>query len=500
MKRSELFHMAWPEGLPFTVKEMPETDPEIKGICYRSDRVEPGDLFVAVSGHATDGHRYAKDAASRGAVLLVAERPVPEAGIPTILVDDSRRALSALSAAFFGFPAEHLTLIGVTGTNGKTTTARITETILAKAGFATGGIGTIDCHYAGTSIPAANTTPESHDLHATLAAMRDAGITHVVMEVSSHGADLGRIADIPFAVAVFTNLTQDHLDYHGDLATYWGCKRRFLETVARSKANGASSRVVLNMDDPHGEDLINGLLKEGLADRLLSVGTHPDAIIRPGSPRFSLSGIRTTISTPEAAFPVAAPLVGGFNLENILCATGAAVALGIDANIIKKALESDIAVPGRLEPVFDTKGRFVFVDYAHTPDALEKVLRTVRHLTEKRLITVFGCGGDRDVTKRPLMGKIAAEIADLCVITSDNPRTEDPDAIIQDICEGMQGGANIIVEPDRESAILTAIAKAEPEDAVVIAGKGHETYQIIGAATLDFDDRTMARKGLSPLA
>ncbi|MCW7752559.1 UDP-N-acetylmuramoyl-L-alanyl-D-glutamate--2,6-diaminopimelate ligase [Desulfobotulus sp. H1] len=497
MKVSDLFS-PW-ESLqtpPFLIEESPPENPDITGIQYNSRKVQPGDLFVAVPGLVADGHTFAPVAAKNGAVFLVAERPVPEAGLPTIIVNDSRRALAALSAAFYQFPAEDLTLIGITGTNGKSTTAHILEEILRRAGHTTGVMGTIDWHYPGHSESVSTTTPESRDLQARLAAMRDAGVTHVVMEVSSHAIDLGRIAHTPFDVAVFTNLSQDHLDYHSNMGTYWACKQSFLEGVLGGHFGKKEASLVINIDDERGEQLLNHCIAKTGGNRLFSTGRHPDALIRPGSPRFSLSGIRCSLMTPEETIPVACPLVGAFNLENMLGATAAALALGIKPQTIKEALESSLAVPGRLEPVPDPKGRHIFVDYAHTPDALEKALTALRKCSRGRLIVLFGCGGDRDRTKRPVMARIAADTADFCVITSDNPRKEDPDSIIQDILHGIPEGTLLAVEKDREKAIFQAIAMAEPGDVLLIAGKGHETYQIVGDTIHPFDDRAVAAKGV----
>ena len=498
MNIAQLFSSShWPKGMPFALKNSLPGDRQITGIQYRSDQVRPGDLFVAVPGLATDGHLYAPDAAARGASILVAERPVPEAGLPTLLVDDSRKALAALSAVFYGFPAKNLTLIGVTGTNGKSTTTHILEAILREAGWTTGVMGTIDWHYPGHVEPTGTTTPESRDLQARLATMRDAGVSHVVMEVSSHAADLGRIVHTPFDVAVFTNLSQDHLDYHKTMDAYWAAKKGFLESVLDGRNGKDGASLVVNIDDPAGEALLNLCLSRTGGKGLISTARrHPEALIRPGDPRLSATGIRCNLTTPTHTFPILSPLVGTFNLDNLLSATGAAIALDICGNTIKKALEGPLAVPGRLERIQDPKGRFIFVDYAHTPDALEKALLTLKETTPGRLIVVFGCGGNRDRGKRPLMGTIAATWADLCVVTSDNPRNEDPETIIRDILQGMPSQERIWVEKDRRTAIFLAIAEARPGDAVLIAGKGHENYQIVGNNILAFDDREVARKGV----
>ncbi|MDL2285970.1 UDP-N-acetylmuramoyl-L-alanyl-D-glutamate--2,6-diaminopimelate ligase [Desulfococcaceae bacterium OttesenSCG-928-F15] len=497
MRALDLFSQKyWPEGLPFQVKAFPDENPEISGIQYRSDRIRAGDIFVAVPGFSTDGHLFAEKAAKNGAILLVAERPVPEAGIPTILVDKSRKALSALSAAFFGFPGNDLVTIGITGTNGKTTTACLLKEILERAGHKTGLLGTLGWYYGDLHETTDNTTPESRDLQEKLARMRDAGITHLVMEVSSHAADLGRIEHIPFDLGVFTNLSQDHLDYHRTMEAYWECKRAFLLGVLDGKFGKKGSRLVLNIDDPKGENLLNECIAKTGGHRLLSTGSHPDAIVRAGDPRFSLEGIRMSLSMPEETIALFSPLVGSFNLENMLLASAAASALGISGEAVKEALEHPAPVPGRLERIEDPKGRFIFVDYAHTPDALEKALKVLRHLTKGKLFLVFGCGGNRDRGKRPLMGGIAAKYADSFIVTSDNPRKEEPLAIIEDIRSGIPVSAHYTVNPDRKSAIGEAISKMNAGDALLIAGKGHEPYQIIGETTFPFDDREVAREGI----
>lgn len=497
MRALDLFsRQYWPEGCPFGLKALPDKNPEISGIHYRSGRIGPGDIFVAIPGFKTDGHLYAKKAAESGAVFLVAERPVPEAGIPTALVEDSRKALAALSAAFFGFPGNNLVIIGITGTNGKTTTACLLKDILEQAGYRPGYLGTLGCHYGDVHETTENTTPESRDLQEKLALMRDTGITHLAMEISSHAVDLGRIEQVPFDIGVFTNLSQDHLDYHHSMEGYWQSKRKFLEGVLDGKYGKKGSRLVLNLDDPLGEDFLNVCIDKTGGHRLLSAGVHPDAIVRPGDPRFSMEGIRLSLSMPEETVALFSPLAGAFNLENILSASAAASALGIPGEAVKKALEKPTPVPGRLERIEDSKGRFIFVDYAHTPDALEKALKTLRNLTRGKLLLVFGCGGNRDRGKRPLMGEIAAKYTDFFLVTSDNPRKEEPLSIIEDILTGVPETARFSVIPDRKNAILEAIAALGTGDALLIAGKGHEPYQIIGETVFPFDDRDVAREGV----
>ena len=490
-------------------------DPEIVDLCYRAQAVTPGALFVAVPGFSADGHDFAAEAVRRGAVALVVQRPVG-LDVPAAVVPDTRAALGPLAACFFGHPGRDLVLVGVTGTNGKTTVTLLVESILTTAGLRTGVIGTIDCHFGGQRRPSPVTTPEAPDLQRMLAEMRDAGVTHAVMEVSSHAVDLKRIGGCPFDVGVFTNLTQDHLDYHGTMEAYWSCKRRFFtHYLAHSpKPNPAA---VINGDDPRGRALLN----ENPPVRCFPVGQSPADMVRTDVFQADLSGVSGELvfaagpqaGKTEVRIPFRSALIGDHNVENIRCAAGVGWALGIPAAVVRDGLAALRAVPGRLEPVRDALGRFVFVDYAHTPDALDHALAALRPLTPGRLICVFGCGGDRDRAKRPLMGAAAGRGADRVVVTSDNPRTEAPEAIIADIQPGLDGlglrgrsaaaagesdAAGIyLIEPDRRRAIGLAVALARPGDAVFIAGKGHETYQIVGQDRRAFDDREVARDALA---
>jgi UDP-N-acetylmuramyl-tripeptide synthetase len=439
--------------------------------------------------------------------------------VPTVTVPDTRAALGPLAARFYGDPSRSLVLVGVTGTNGKTTVTLLLESILNAAGYQPGVIGTIDCHFAGRRLPSPVTTPEAPDLQRMLSEMRAAGVTHAVMEVSSHAVDLRRIDGCAFDVGVFTNLTQDHLDYHGTLDAYWACKRRFFtDHLARGAKQNAA--MVVNGDDARGRSLAN----ENLPIRRFVVGQSRDDMIRTDVFRADLTGAAGELVLGDARIPFRTRLIGAHNLENIRCAAGAGLALGLAPEVIRDGVAALTAVPGRLEPVRDSAGRFVFVDYAHTPDALEHALSALRPLTRGRLICVFGCGGDRDRTKRPLMAEAAGRGADVAVVTSDNPRTEDPDAIIEDIRPGLEragvpylpadaladpdeaghqppgGNRRAVgygVEPDRRRAIFLAVAAARPGDAVLIAGKGHETYQIVGRERRSFDDREVARSALA---
>jgi len=482
-------------------------DPDISSLHYRSQDVQPGGLFVAMRGQAADGHDYIDDALERGAAAVVAQHRTRE-DERIVEVPDSRLALAQLASAFYGDPSAHLSLVGVTGTNGKTTVTYLVESMLGAAGLTSGVIGTNNCRWAGKILDSSVTTPESLDLQRMLADMRSGGVSHVIMEVSSHGVDLKRVAASRFAVGAFTNLTQDHLDYHGTMAAYWACKKRFFtQLLDRRRATA-----VVNMDNASGRELSTLLETSSPAPRLIRYGGDEKNDVRAGKVTIDLSGIQGTIVTPEGPVQFRSRLVGAHNLENILCAAAIAVALGLSLSAIKQGIDTMKNVPGRLERVDDEKGRMVFVDYAHTPDALENVLRTLGAVARRRIMCVFGCGGDRDRGKRPLMGKIAARLCDLAVVTSDNPRTEVPDSIIADILPGVReemaleippedsaawnGEKGFVVIPDRAAAIREAIRLAAPEDVVLIAGKGHETYQIIGKEKRDFDDRKVAADAL----
>lgn len=467
----------------------------VRGLTDDSRRVTEGSCFVAVRGLHADGHRFIPQAVERGARTVVAEPPDPLPGgaIGRILVPDSRRALPRLADAYFGHPSRALTVVGVTGTNGKTTTSYLCEALLRARGFATGVIGTIQYVVRGQARDAGQTTPEAIELQGLLAEMVAAGVGGVAMEVSSHAIALHRVDAVAFDVAVFTNLTQDHLDFHGTMEEYGATKRRlFSELLPSGGKPGATS--VLNADDPVGAEWATLL-----PGRVLTFGLGPGHLIRPLEHESGLGGIRLVATTPAGLVRLASPLIGEHNVMNLLGAIGAGVALGLDAGTIAAALASVTRVPGRFEQVEAGQDFLVVVDYAHTPDALERVLDTARRLTPGRLGVVFGAGGDRDRTKRPIMGRIAGRLADRAWLTSDNPRSEDPPAIIEEIAAGLarpprEGFARV---PDRREAIRQAIAWARAGDTVVIAGKGHETYQIVGGQVLPFDDRLVAREFLA---
>jgi len=486
-------------------------DPEIEAICYDSRKAVPGSLFVAVEGLAQDGHRFIPDALSRGAVAVVCSRPVTADAV-VVRVAECRTALAQLACRFYGQPSREMTLVGVTGTNGKTTVTYMLEQMLTQSKKRPGVVGTINYRYAAQVFDNPVTTPESLELQAILRQMADAGVTHAVMEVSSHALDLHRVDGCRFDLAVFTNLTQDHLDYHGDMDRYWACKKRLFSEFLKPADSEVPVRAVVNTDDPKGQELA------GMLDgAVLRTAVYGEGDLTPLNVIRDLAGIRGSIASAHGEIAFDSPLVGDFNLENILSAAGAALGLGLPVGAIAAGIDATPCVPGRLERVVDGSGKTVFVDYAHTPDALENAITALRSLTAGRIITVFGCGGDRDSTKRPIMGEIAARLSDLAVVTSDNPRSEDPLTIIEQVEVGVRqtgnrrfsaqglkenengkwAGPGYLVEPDRMTAIATAINVSGDGDAVLIAGKGHETYQILADETIHFDDREAARKAMA---
>jgi len=508
MKLTDLIHAV----APVEVTGLNATDTAVTSLHYRAQDVRPGGLFVAVRGFAADGHSFVDEACRRGAAALMVEKSV-KAAIPVLRVADTRRALAQAAAVFFDHPSRDLTLIGVTGTNGKTSVVYILESILRRAGLAVGVIGTVNYRWGGQTRPSPHTTPEAPDLQELMAEMRKDGITHVVMEVASHGLALHRVDGCRFDVAVFTNLTQDHLDFHGDMEGYWRSKCMLFTGHLLRGSMGRQATAVINADDPYGARLL-AELPPGL--KTVTFGFDAERAVRPTLEHSGPEGSRGTIHTPAGDLPLATAMVGRHNVANILAGVAGALALNLPLTAIEGGIAAAAAAPGRLERVPDPAGRFIYVDYAHTPDALENVLRALRAVARGRLICVFGCGGDRDRTKRPLMGGIVARLSDLAVVTSDNPRTEAPEAIIADILPGLRavrrgaegaaragGGFNdagFAVEPDRRRAIALALAAAAAGDTVLIAGKGHETYQILGRTQIHFDDREEAAAALAQLA
>ncbi|BDG02683.1 UDP-N-acetylmuramoyl-L-alanyl-D-glutamate--2,6-diaminopimelate ligase [Anaeromyxobacter oryzae] len=476
-------------------------DPQVTRVTGDSREVIPGAVFFALPGAKLDGHAFAAEAARRGAAAVVAERAVECAPARLLLAPSARRAMAVAAATFHGRPADAMRLAGVTGTNGKTTVTYLVEACLAEAGIPSGVLGTVTWRWPGVDRPASHTTPESTAIQAVLAEMRAAGTRAVVMEVSSHALAQERVAGMRFQVAGFTNLTRDHLDYHGDMDSYFAAKRRlFVEHLAEGGV------AVVNARDPWGARLADQL---GPGRRVWRYGTRAEDALRATDVSIGLGGIAATLDTPAGTVGLRSPLVGAHNLENLLCAAGMALGLGVAPGDVGRALSRSHGAPGRLERL-DGRGVSVFVDYAHTDDALARVLEALRALAPRRLVCVFGCGGDRDRGKRPLMGRAAGAASDLAIVTSDNPRTEDPSAIIADVVPGLDasgrpriaadaaraGADGYVVEPDRRAAIALAVACARPGDAVLVAGKGHEDYQIVGAEKRPFSDREEARRAL----
>jgi len=495
------------------------SDPEIISIHCRSNEVQPGGIFFAIKGQQADGHQYIRDAVNRGAAVVVidaaqqmnADRQIDETDTVVVAVRDTRKALAAVSSMFYNNPSEKLYVIGITGTNGKTTTAYLVAHLLLKSGIDVGVISTINYRYHGKVYDNPLTTPESLDLQRILAEMATAGVTHVVMEVSSHGVALDRIYHCWFDMGIYTNLSQDHLDFHENMEAYWSCKKRFFTDYLMAGPKQSHAVAVINTDNPMGMELL-GALKNF---KVVSAGLDASSDVCARHIRFDQYGMTGEIRFFEKEVQFKSGLIGRYNLENIISAAGAAVALKISPDSIIKGLESFENVPGRLERIFNESGRHVFIDYAHTPDALENVLSTLKEVISGRLICVFGCGGDRDNAKRSQMGKIAGKLCDFAVITSDNPRTEDSDVIIEEIRKGvvissaneyrlfaLENGFSekgYVVEPDRESAINLSIRISKPNDTILIAGKGHENYQIIGKTTIPFDDKEKAEAALGIL-
>jgi murE/murF fusion protein len=458
----------------------------VRAVRSDSRAIEPGDVYVAVRGIRADGHAFVAAAIERGAAAVVVERQL-EVSVPQVIVPDGATALGVLISRSLGDPAKAMTLVGITGTNGKTTTTYLVESILAAAGARPGVIGTVEYRWRGRSgervtKQAPFTTPTPQVLHETFAAMRDAGTTHVVMEVSSAALAMARLAGVRFAVAAFSNLTQDHLDVHGSMTAYRDAKRRLF---ADHLAGGTA---VVNVDDPEGDGMA-----AAAPGRILRVSAEGrTAGVRVIEQHSTVRGITARIATPRGELAVSAPpLIGHYNVANLALAAGIAEALGLPHEAIARGIAELPGVPGRVERVPNAADLDIFVDYAHTPDALHNVLSALRPLTKRRLICVFGCGGDRDPTKRPRMGAEVAQLADLAVVTSDNPRTEDPRAIVDQILAGVP--RPFVVDVDRGRAIRAAIGEAVPGDVVIIAGKGHEDYQILGTTKHHFDDREQAR-------
>ena len=489
------------KNCPMTAWSGPEAV-EITDLCFDSRRVRSGCAFFALSGLVHDGHAFVAEALQRGACAVISERAraLPER-IAGVVVPNARQTLAMAARNFYGDPTRDLPVVGVTGTNGKTTVSYLLESILAQAQSPSAVIGTVDYRYGDTRHAAPHTTPEAPDLLAHIADFRREGAKSVVLEVSSHALDQYRVDGLTFSVGVFTNLTPEHLDYHHDMDRYFESKCRLFEELL-GRDNG---RAVVNISDPYGERLVRRLAGA------LTCGRTPQAAVHPLDLEANLDGISGRVQTPDGILRVVSPLLGEYNVENLLCAVAAAVALHIPTDTIEAGLAAAPQVPGRLERIDNQRGAVILVDYAHTGDALKRVLEALRELGPKRLLTVFGCGGDRDRSKRPIMGEVAARFSDIALVTSDNPRTEDPLKIIADVKAGLAriherewspaesrtaASRGYVVIPDRREAIRFAVSLLQPGDLLLVAGKGHEDYQILGTEKIHFDDREELRLAL----
>jgi UDP-N-acetylmuramoyl-L-alanyl-D-glutamate--2,6-diaminopimelate ligase len=489
-------------GKPFNelLAALPDAVPEgavdraVTSVCTDSREVTPGALFVAIKGFSADGHRYIADAVRRGAAAIVYEDPAAISEIGPDLgaagVGDSRQAAALLATEFYGHPSTELTLVGVTGTNGKTTVTCFLESIFQAARRTTGAITTVGRRIGGEHLPAPCTTPHSVELQELLRRMVDAGVTHAAMEVSSHALALDGVLGCKFDAGVFTNLSVEHLDLHKTLDEYLAVKCRLFSEYADAAAPEKQMVGVVNADDDAAERIVGQARCP-----VTTYGIEKQADIRVRNIEMSAEGSRFVLSGLDCNLPVRLPTPGRFNLYNAAAAGACALALGLEHEAVTRGLDSVAPVPGRFEFIREGQEFSVIVDYGHTPDGLRNVLQTARSITAKRLICVFGCGGDRDRTKRPIMGETASQLADFAIVTSDNPRSEEPTDIIDEIVGGIEG-TQYVTEPDREAAIGQAIAMAQPGDTVIIAGKGHETYQEFHDGRIHFDDREVARRML----
>jgi len=464
---------------------------DILGVAYSSKQVRPGFLFAAIRGGTRDGFEFIEEALRNGAAAVLSDRPRPQSGkSPWVQATDVRAALALASANFYGQPSMRMNVVGITGTKGKTTLTYLLESIFLKAGYQPGVIGTISYRWPNTAQPAPRTTPEAPDLQRMLSEMLAQGVTHCLIEVSSHALDLKRVWGVHFDIAVFTNLSAEHLDYHSSIEDYFEAKKRLFFLNAKKRT------AVVNLDDPWGKRLISELPLT-----TVSFGIEPAAIVRAEQYRFSETGIKAEVDYPGGQVKICSALMGKHNLYNILGAVAAGLALNIPAPTIKEGVSALKNIPGRLERIESALGFQVFVDYAHTDQAMRSLLEAIRDLKPQRILLVFGAGGDRDKSKRPRMGEVAAALSDLSFITSDNPRSEDPLAIIAEIEKGFsgKGAKNYRVIPDRKEAISQALAMARKGDYVLVAGKGHEDYQIFKDRTIHFDDAEVVRSMLRTL-
>lgn len=466
-------------GLDYEILQKGKTEIEFKGMEYDSRKIKDGDIFVALEGSISDGHKYIKQAIENGAKgVLVSKKVEPEFPVEYILVKDLRKNLGKIASNFYGYPQKKLKIIGITGTNGKTTSTYLLESILGKEKVAR--IGTVEYKIGDEVIEAPNTTPESLDIVKMCKKAVEKGLEYLVMEVSSHALSLGRVDMLEFDVASFTNLTLDHLDYHENMDNYFQAKRKLFTMLKDSKKSS------INIDDIYGDRLYKEF--GGYSYSLIKSADLTGEIVE-----FHSDGQFVRLNLMGEMFEEKLAILGRYNLYNVLGVIGIALQLGIGKNIILEKLKDIKGAPGRFELVNCGQDYIVVVDYAHTGDALENILKSINELKKGRVITVFGCGGDRDATKRPIMGEIAQRLSDIAILTSDNPRTEKPHLIIEDVKKGMNGD-HYLVEEDREQAIMKAIEIAQKNDIILIAGKGHETYQILGRKKIHFDDREIARR------
>ncbi len=466
-----------------------ELPAHIEALAYDSRKVRPGTCFVALRGTVTDGHRFLSAAESAGATVAVVEEFPPDGSLPCVRVRDTLAAMPLLAAEFYGHPARDMILAGFTGTNGKTSSTYLLEAIWTAAGVPSAVIGTIQYRWKDRVHKAPNTTPLALDLHELLHEIRQDGVRHVAMEVSSHGLRLHRVDGLRFEAAAFTNLSPEHLDFHRDLEDYGEAKAVLFESHLEAEGTG-----VINTDDPHGRKIFARLP----GDRRLSFGLGPGVDITAEDIRLSQEETVFDLKTPSWSRKLRSPLVGEHNLRNMLGAAGMGIALGLDEEAIVQGLEADTIAPGRLEPIDNVRGARILVDFAHTPDGLLQVLKSLSTLPHRRIITVFGCGGDRDRSKRPVMGGIAQRYSDLAILTSDNPRTEDPAQILEEVVAGMsKGEGRYEIVPDRRAAIARALDLIGEGDILLVAGKGHETMQILGTDLHHFDDRAVVREILA---
>ncbi len=470
-----------------------EIEIDIKGIAYDSRQVEPGYLFVCISGFKTDGHLYIDQAIKNGARAILIEKAIDQTdGATIIMTANNRKALALLVSNFYGRPSHSMKVIGVTGTNGKTTTTHLIKAILEEAGRKTGLMGTLYARVGDKTIDFGHTTPEASEVEKFMRICQENKAQYVVMEVSSHALDLYRVDCIDFDMAVFTNLTQDHLDYHNNMQEYLASKLKLFDMIVPGNENF----VVVNGDDNYAGDFI-----QASKAQVYTYGLGDNNDIKAKNVKIDLKGSQFTLRFKGSTLNIKVKLIGMFSVYNVLAAIAVGLGEGISLEIIKTALEKVNGVPGRFEQVDEGQDFTVVVDYAHTPDGLENILKTGRQLTTNRIITVFGCGGDRDRGKRPLMGEVAARYSDFCVVTSDNPRSEDPEAIINDIVPGLDRvkDSRYAIVIDRREAINHAVHLARPGDLLIIAGKGHETYQLVKDKVLDFDDKKVAIEFLKGL-